>query len=52
MELKEKIEKAQNLAEMNELRVEVVQARSNEILLMWQKKYWAMRRCPTCGKES
>ena len=50
MDIIEKIKNAKTINEMNNLRMEVVKARSKEILELWQGKYWEMKKCPTCGK--
>ena len=49
MSLYEKIENADSIKKMNELRVEVVEAKDIQILKKWQEKYWSFKKCPTCG---
>jgi len=49
--IKETIENAKNLDEINALRMEVVKSKNDSILKLWQDKYWSMKNCPTCGKE-
>lgn len=48
-----KIQQATTIKEMNELRINSVKflgnLRGREILESWQKKYWLLKNCPTCG---
>lgn len=49
MSLKEKIEQATNLKQMNALRMEIVKAKDAVILKLWQDKFWGMKKCSQCG---
>jgi hypothetical protein len=53
MTIEEKIAKANSIRAMNLLREEVVQKMKTNpsVLKLWQDKYWALKRCPTCGRE-
>lgn len=52
-ELLLKIEKATKVKEMDKLRPNTVSflrdPRGRELLEAWQKKYWSLKNCPTCG---
>ena len=52
-DIEEEIEKANTLSKINMLRVSCVKAMNIKpaILMLWQKRYWDLRRCPTCGKN-
>jgi hypothetical protein len=52
-ELKTRIETNTRISEMDDLRYACVKYMNNghpEVLKLWQDKYWALKRCPTCGK--
>ena len=51
MIIEEKIGRANSVKEMNALRDEVVKVMTPSILKQWQDKYWALKQCPTCGKN-
>ena len=42
-ELFKAIEKAKNVKELDVLRMSVVRFRSNEVLNVWKKKFWAYK---------
>ena len=46
------VRKAGSVKALNELRVPVVEFAKpeNGLLKFWQDKYWALKRCPDCGK--
>lgn len=53
-DLLEKILRASTIKEMNSLRENAVaflkDIRGREILEKWQKKYWSLKTCQTCGR--
>ena len=44
------IEDATSLKELNDMRMDIVQAKDGEVLKAWQDKFWAYKKCPECGK--
>jgi len=44
------IEDATSLKELNDMRMDVVQARDKDVLKAWQDKFWAYKKCPECGR--
>ena len=52
--LRQLIQDSKCVNEMNDLRYACVKFMNNghpEILKEWQSKYWALKKCPTCGRN-
>lgn len=53
-ELRERIQKATTVKQMNEIRdacVKFIES-DHSILKEWQEKYWSLKNCPTCGQTN
>ena len=52
-EMFEAIEQAETVTEMNTLRVACVDLMKQDknVLLTWQKKYWSLKNCSSCGQS-
>lgn len=50
-EILKAIGNAKNINDMNKLRMSCVKINDTEVLKSWQKKYWDLKQCPTCGKS-
>lgn len=50
-EIHQKISEATTLKQINELRMACVKLmkKDKSVLTKWQKKYWSLKNCPTCG---
>ena len=52
--LRELIQDTKCVNEMNDLRWACVKFMHDgypEIVKEWQEKYWALKKCPTCGRD-